>query len=170
MYQLKDLNAGAIPRALDRAERYRLLNEPWQAESICRDILRTEPANQRALVTLLLALTDQFGSDGNGTTREAQSLLPRISDEYERTYYSGMVSERWANAALRDGAPGAVIYDWFSDALGHYERAERLAAPGNEDAVLRWNACVRVLQSHPHVQPHPDDTMDAQFIEFTPSR
>ena len=166
----KELHPGAVPRALERAERYRLLNEPWQAESICRDILHTDPDNQRALVTLLTALTDQFGGALRGTTKEAHALLSRITDEYERTYYGGMVSERWADAALRDGAPGGGVFDWFSDALGQFERTEALAAPANEDAVLRWNACVRVLHSHPHLQPRSEDSLDADFMDFTPSR
>src|SRR6266496_5947017 len=32
---LKPISRAAIPRALERAERYRLLSEPEQAESIC---------------------------------------------------------------------------------------------------------------------------------------
>ena len=60
MFELKTLAAEAIPRSLEKAERYRLLNEPAEAESICCDILAVEPDNQQAIVTLLLALTDQF--------------------------------------------------------------------------------------------------------------
>ena len=54
MYELKRLTKEAVPRALEKAERYRLLNEPTEAESICQDILRVEPDNQPALVVLLL--------------------------------------------------------------------------------------------------------------------
>jgi len=45
---------------LTKAERYRLLNEPEEAESICRDILDVDPTHEAALVNFLLALTDQF--------------------------------------------------------------------------------------------------------------
>ena len=60
MFELKPLSEKAVPRALERAERYRLLNEPAEAESICQDVLRIEPENQQALISLLPALTDQF--------------------------------------------------------------------------------------------------------------
>ena len=63
MFDLKPLNPDAIPKALQKAERYRLLNEPEEAESICLDILAIEPDNQQALVMLLLAQTDQFHQD-----------------------------------------------------------------------------------------------------------
>ena len=60
MFELKTLSKSAVPAALAQAERYRLLNEPAEAESICLDVLRVEPDNQDALVTLVLSLTDQF--------------------------------------------------------------------------------------------------------------
>jgi hypothetical protein len=168
MFQLKALNAQAIPRALDRAERYRLLNEPWEAESICRDILATEPDNQAAVVALLLALTDQFG--GEHTSAEARAHLPRIRDEYQRAYYAGVISERWAKAGLRDRAPGHVVHDWFVDALRHYDVAAALSPAGNEDAVLRWNACVRQLHKYHHLRPHLDEPIEHEFSDCAPPR
>jgi len=60
VFTLKLLHKEGIPAALDKAERYRLLNEPAEAESICLDVLAIEPDHQQALITLLLALTDQF--------------------------------------------------------------------------------------------------------------
>ena len=60
MAELKQLHKDAIPAALEKAERYRLLNEPGEAESICLDILAVDPDNQRAIITLLLAFTDRF--------------------------------------------------------------------------------------------------------------
>ena len=60
MFQLKPLHKDAIPAALAKAERYRLLNEPGEAESICLDVLQVDPGSQDALVMLILALTDQF--------------------------------------------------------------------------------------------------------------
>ena len=43
--ELKRISQAALPAALAKAERYRLLNEPEQAESICRDVLAVEPKN-----------------------------------------------------------------------------------------------------------------------------
>ena len=59
-FELKPLSKSAIPAAIQKAERYRLLNEPQEAESICLDILAIDPDNREAPVVLLLALTDQF--------------------------------------------------------------------------------------------------------------
>ena len=54
MFELKPLSKNAIPAALAKAERYRLLNEPMQAASICEDVLRVEPDNAAARVALIL--------------------------------------------------------------------------------------------------------------------
>src|SRR5271169_812164 len=105
MFELKPISRDAIPEALSKVERYRLLNEPWQAESICLDVLRVEPQNQRALAMLLLSLTDQFGK---GVSRSrAREVLADLENPYERAYYAGIVCERWAESLLRQGAPGA---------------------------------------------------------------
>ena len=83
-FKLKKLSAEAIPAALERAERYRLLNEPVQAESICLDILAVEPNNQQALVCLLLSLSEQFGENITEKLDRAWSILPKLSDEYQQ--------------------------------------------------------------------------------------
>ncbi len=92
--ELKPLSREAIPRALERAERYRLLNEPREAESICRDVLRTDPGNQRALVTMLLALTDLFREGSAVGVGQPQEILPRLEDAYESAYYAGVICDR----------------------------------------------------------------------------
>ncbi len=152
-FELKALSPQAIPEALEKAHRYRLLNEPSQAESICLDILHIEPANQTALVTLLLAITDQFGSDG--TPVQAREVLGKLTGEYERAYYAGMIFERSARVSMRLGLPGAVFkaYDGFVDAMRWYERAEVLRPAGNDDSILRWNTCARTLMRHRELQP-----------------
>ena len=99
----------------------------------------------------------------------ASEVLQRIEGEYERSYYEGVIDERWAKAALRDHLPGSLVYDWFTAALRCYERAEKLSSAGNEEAILRWNACVRQLQRHEHLLPHPDD-MDAGFNDHVGPR
>ena len=63
-FELKRIAPDSIPEALSKVERYRLLNEPSLAESICLDILAVAPENQDALISLLLARTDQFGAGG----------------------------------------------------------------------------------------------------------
>src|ERR1700675_4795637 len=89
MFELKPLSKEGIPAALEKAIRYRLLNEPSEAESICQDVLRIDPDNQQALVTLLLAITDRFGRGYAVGITEATEVLPRLRDPYERAYYAG---------------------------------------------------------------------------------
>src|SRR5204862_2454288 len=99
-FTLKPLSQEAVPRALAKAEHYRLLNEPGEAESICRDALEVEPDNQEALATLLLALTEQFVDGASTTVADAWKTVGRLRDEYERTYYTGILQERRAKAQL----------------------------------------------------------------------
>lgn len=156
MTQLKPITASGIPGALDKAERYRLLNDASAAESICLDVLAIQPDHQPALIMLLLARTDQFlhGLASAGVAR-AREVLPRIRDEYKREYYAGIICERRATAQLRTGGPGAaqVAYEWFQEAFACYARAERLRPEGNDEVLLRWNTCVRILHDHPEIAP-----------------
>ena len=157
MFKLKSLSKEGITAALEKAERYRLLNEPGEAESICRDVLQIDPERQAAIVMLLLSLTDQF--DTGITEAQGRELLPRLRDEYERAYYAGIICERWAKAQLNHGGPGSgfIAYDWFSDAMSWYEKAEAIRPPGNDDAILRWNTCARILMKNPHLKPGPEE-------------
>jgi hypothetical protein len=153
MFELKPLSREGIPKALEKAERYRLLNEPGESESICLDILRIDPENQPALVMLLLARTDQF-ERSTVSVNQAREVLPRLHDEYDRAYYAGIICERRAKALAHSG-PGAerVAYDWFLEAMGWYEKAEAIRPAGNDDALLRWNTCARILTRNPHMRP-----------------
>jgi len=45
-FELKTLSPESVPRALAKAERYRLLNEPVEAESICLDVLAVDPQSR----------------------------------------------------------------------------------------------------------------------------
>jgi hypothetical protein len=145
VHELKKISKAAVPAALAKAERYRLLNEPEQAESICRDILAVEEHNDAALVTLLLALTDQFRATSTTAVREAEQVLAHIGDAYQHAYYDGIIHERWALALLAAQDPGQQAHDWLEQAMQRYEAAERLAAAGNDDAILRWNSCARQI-------------------------
>jgi hypothetical protein len=155
---LKSLSKDAIPRALSKAERYRLLNEPVGAVSICLDILEVEPDNQQALVTLVLALTDQFSHGYKMEDVQPNEVIARLRDEYERAYYAGIVAERHAEAVLDQAAPESpfVAHDLLCTAMRFYEEAERIRPPGNDDALLRWNTCARLMNGR-GVQPHADD-------------
>jgi hypothetical protein len=157
MPNLKKLAPESIGTALAKVERYRLLNEPWEAESICRDVLEVEPDNQQAVVWLLLSVTDQFRSDLSRVS-EAEALIDRIDDEYGRVYYRGIIAERTGKAHLSRGAPGAapIAYDCLRTAMDWYEKAEPLRPAGNDDAILRWNTCVRLLERFPNLKPHDE--------------
>ena len=144
--ELKRISQAALPAALAKAERYRLLNEPEQAESICRDVLAIEPQNQTAVVTLLLALTDQFKAQSTTSVKRAEEVLARVTDGYQKIYYGGIVRERWALALLAGGDPGRQAFTWLDDAMKHYERAETHAPAGNDDPILRWNSCARIIE------------------------
>src|SRR5450432_3975348 len=128
MAELKTLSPAAIPAALEKAERYRLLNEPAEAESICLDILVADPENQRALIMLLLAVTDRFSKGYGVSDTQAGQLLARVKGEYERAYYAGILAERRAKAKLAQGTPGASHYAYhiLREAMEFYEKAEAI--------------------------------------------
>jgi hypothetical protein len=154
MFEPKPISREGIPAALQKAERYRVINDPSSAESICLDVLSVSPDNQQALVTLLLAITDQFGTAPTEGVRRAREVLPRLQDEYKRAYYAGIICERCAKAQLRSGTPrsGQMAYQWFREAMSWYEKAESQRPPGNDEAILRWNTCGRILARYPQLQ------------------
>jgi len=154
MFTLKPISRDSVDGSLAKAERYRLLNEPNEAESICRDILEVDPANRQARVSLILALTDQLQQD-TGAFSSAVSAISGLEAEYDRAYYSGIVRERRAKAVHGAGTQGSggYVYDWLVKALHLFEEAERLRPSSNDDAILRWNACVRFLDRHKELRP-----------------
>ena len=159
MFEPKPISKEGIPAALQKAERYRVINDPSSAESICLDVLAVSPENQQALVTLLLAITDQFGIAPTEGVRRAREVLPRLQDEYKRAYYAGIICERCAKAQLRSGTPGSgqMAYQWFRDAMSWYQRAESQRPAGNDEAILRWNTCGRILARYPQLEPGGDE-------------
>ena len=165
MYKLKSLSKSAISGAIKKAERYRLLNEPRLAESICLDILEIDPKNHDALIMLLLSITDQFGTGSSGNEKRARDLLPRLSDEYERTYYNGIICERLGKAALDKGILGGkhIAYEGIRNAMELYEKAEKISLQGNDDAILRWNTCVRLIERY-KLEAEVEDTTE-HFME-----
>lgn len=156
-FELKALSPEGVPGALAKAERYRLLNEPWQAESICRDVLEADPDNQQALVLIILALSDQFGTATGPGFDEARAHVAKLRTEYERAYYSGIICERRARAHFDRAHPGSggMAYEWYVQAMDWFEQAEKIRPPGNEDAKLRWNTCARMMMTNPSIKPAP---------------
>lgn len=167
MFELKPITRDGVAAALHKAERYRLLNEPMAAESICRDVLECDPGNQQALIMLVLSMSDQFatGEEMTAGVRAARDVLAQVTDEYKRAYYNGIICERRAKAQVKLGAPGSeeIAYDWFREAMEWYERAERLRSPGNDEAILRWNTCARTLNQSDHVRPAAAEAYEPSF-------
>jgi hypothetical protein len=162
MPELKQLNKEAIPAALEKAERYRLLNEPGEAESICLDILHVDPENQQAIIMLLLALTDRFTKGYGVSDTQIKELLSRIRDEYERAYYSGIFAERRAKAKLAQHTPGCRFqaYDLFREAMDWFENAEAIRPRDNDDALLRWNTCARIIERNKLVPRQEEEPIE----------
>jgi hypothetical protein len=161
MYKTKPIAIESVPGALAKAERYRLLNEPGEAESICQDILAIEPGNEQAQISLLLALTDQIPDEPQAFAK-AMAMIPNLDNAYDRAYYTGIAWERRAKArlAVNSHGSGRYVFEWISTALRFFEEAEQLRTPGNDDSVLRWNACVRFLELHGQLSQEADDVPD----------
>jgi hypothetical protein len=148
MFTPKPISAGTIDDALAKAERYRLLNDPREAESISLDILSTAPDEQRAVVTLLLSITDQFKDDLLPNVQRAKAMLDRLDSEYSQYYYSGIITERWAKVIMADDSlcKDRRVHDGLKEAMTWYEKAESVRPPNNESSILRWNACARIVE------------------------
>ena len=144
--KLKPISPAGISEAIAKVELYRYLNEPGEAESICRDILALEPSHQTALRLLGLAITDQFRGDASDRYAEASTVFRSLTSNYERTYYRGILQERKAKAQLRAGRPSHTVIPTFREAMKSFEDAEQIRPPDNDDPILRWNRCVRLLQ------------------------
>lgn len=162
MFSLKPLSAAAIPAALEKAERYRLLNQPWAAESICLDIVEADPGHQKALRVLLLARTDQFGAESARHVAHARDSLAKLTSPYERAYYAGIICERRAKAEIEKQGPGSghIAYEWIREAMDHFAEAETLRPAGDDNAILRWNSCVRLINESPDVVPRPAEEFE----------
>ncbi len=146
MFELKKLSPEAIPAALEKASRYRLLNEPGAAESIYLDVLAIEPDNQEALKNIILAMSDRFGKDYAIGDARIPEYITRLKDDYQRAYYTGIMYERRAKATLAKEGVGA--YELFRQAMDCFEKAESMKPVGNDDSILRWNECVRIIRSN----------------------
>ena len=163
--QLKSISKAGIPEAIAKVELYRYLNEPEEAESICRDILAVEPDHQLARRMLGLAMTDQFSGEAADRYAEVESIFASLHDPYERHYYTGLLHERRVKAQLGAGRLAHTLAPLLEEALRCFAEAEKLRPKGNDDAILRWNRCIRLLQSRSDfgvendaVSLHPEDS------------
>ena len=158
MFQLKPITKEGIPQALIKAERYRMLNEPRLAESICQDILDIEPDNEQAIINMLLAITDQIGKYRLDYSAKVRELISQLNNEYERQYYSGIVCERQGIAFLIQNFSGGLFtaFEWLTEAMDHYDKAEAIRPAGYDDAILRWNTCARLIKEY-DLCPRRDD-------------
>jgi hypothetical protein len=148
-HELKSISKAGIPEALAKVDLYRYLNEPEEAESICRDILSIDPNHQLSLRMLGLAITDQFTGAAGDRYAEVQVIFQSLRDPYERNYYTGLLLERRAKAQLRAGCAAHILLPLVEEAMRCFAEAEKTRPPGNDDSILRWNRCVRLLESHP---------------------
>lgn len=158
MFDLKPISKDAIPHAIDRAKKYRLLNEPWHAESICRDVYKADPDNQQNLIILLLSITDQFKSSMHSKSiTDAMKVIDLLKDNYQKDYANGLVHERLASAAIIKGGPRShyIAYYHLLDAMEWYEKSQKNHPEKNEESVLRWNTCARMIEEF-DLKPSPE--------------
>jgi hypothetical protein len=153
--ELKRITREGVIAALQKAHRYRVLNDSVAAESICLDVLAVDPTNTDAIITHVLSITDQFPAGRAPDRARAEAAVGALTDAYRSAYYQGVICERWANGLLHRAGPhaGEMAYDWIAKALAWYAKAEALRPAGNDEAILRWNTCVRILQREPSVKP-----------------
>lgn len=166
MIELKTITEDAIPAALKKAVHYRTMREPYEAESICLDILQVDPQNQDALILLLLSLTDKFSQDLDRSFSKAQEMITRLSDNYCKYYYQGIIFERRAKVHLQRNVPGSgqVAYEWLAKAMKAYAKGLNVCDPNNQDALLRWNTCARIINDNPHVKP-ADGSKEIEMLD-----
>jgi tetratricopeptide (TPR) repeat protein len=171
--KLKTISPNGIAQALSKAQVYRYLKEPEESESICQDILATDPENQAALRLLGLSITDQFVGEPSDRCAEAESVFRRLTDPYAQHYYLAILSERRAKAQMRNGRPAYVVEALIEEAMRQFEEAERIRPADNDESVLRWNRCVRLLAKLPHVEVDERHTEfedhDTPPIQFRPT-
>jgi tetratricopeptide (TPR) repeat protein len=168
------ISKDSIARALERADHYRLLNEPAQAESICRDIVAVDPDNEQAWIHLLLSLTDQFPEDMTHAHEAAKEALAHIKGPYQQAYYQGIIDERWGRANLQHGRGIQAVQSWINQAMQNYQRAMQLAPADDPDPTLRWNTCARLLNkitsSAPTPRPAAKRDMHSEYDEVPKRR
>jgi tetratricopeptide (TPR) repeat protein len=154
----KSISKSGIPGALAKVQHYRYLNQSEEAESICRDILAVDPENQMALRLLGLSITDQFTGAPADHRQEAEGCFEKLTSPYERWYYLGIFHERRAKAQMRAGHLPHSLIASFERAMQCFEEAEKVRPQNNDDALLRWNRCLRLVQGIPELSRDTEST------------
>jgi tetratricopeptide (TPR) repeat protein len=144
--ELKRLPAASLQAAVAKAEHYRNLNQPEEAESICEDVLAVDPGHQQAWQILGLAVTDRFATGHVGLLERALAAFEHLSDDYQRTYHLGVAWERAAKMHFEHQEMQSAAAA-FEHALDHYKSAEKLRSD-LPDPLLRWNRCIRLISAH----------------------
>lgn len=153
---LHDIHADSIDLALDKARQYRSLIEPEMAESICLDILNIDEDNQSALVIYILALTDQIQHQDKQTQiKVIQQAIEKLDSQYRRDYYTGLLNERQARFLMSQPMSRSFAYGYFIEALKSYQQAEQSRPQHNDEAILRWNSCIRTIEKE-KLEPRRD--------------
>jgi hypothetical protein len=82
-----------------------------------------------------------------------------VASEYHRAYFRGLIAERRARALIARGGAGsrAAAAEWLREATQRFAEAEPLRPSGDESAILRWNACVRLMTRHPELAATADE-------------
>jgi len=175
--KLKTISKDGIPEAISKVELYRYLNEPEEAESICHDILAADPDNQLAIRLLGLTLTDQFEGRHSDRYAEAEKIFQSLTDPYDLLYYRGLLLERRAKAQIKGGVRAQILVGSLHEAMRCFEEAEKIRPPHNDDAMLRWNRCARLLEKlghapveERHTTLHDDDTAPIEIVRRTGGR
>ena len=158
---LKPISKNGIPEALSKVTHYRYLNQFDEAESICRDVIAADTENQRARRMLGLVLTDQFTGKHSDNYSEAENIFEGLTDPYERQYYTGILHERRAKAQLGAGHLPHTVSGHFEEAMRCYEQAEKIRPAGNDDAILRWNRCARLLHGIESITGDKEEIFEA---------
>jgi len=154
--KLHDIHQDAIELALEKARQYRSLIEPEIAESICLDILNIDPENQEVLIVYILSLLDQIlRSENKIELKTIERIIDRLTSSYQRFYYSGLLHERMARAMVIQPMSRSFAYDYFFQALRCYKEAQAISPEGNDEAILRWNSCIRTIEKE-KLTPHQD--------------
>ncbi len=161
-YELKRLADKNLGTAIALAKHYRDLNQPDEAESICRDVLEVAPDNVDALRTLGLALTDRFASQWMSLFEEACNTFKKLPTDYERAYYVGIAWERYAKAQIEAGRAHNAIHA-FEEAIEKFEEASSHATKDDPAPTLHYNRCVRALTTHPELARAADVPHQPKF-------
>ena len=114
----------------------------------------------------MLAITDQFGANNSSFYTEANKLCNQLQNEYERYYYQGIIEERSGKAVLKRSSPRVtyIAYEYYRNAMHFFEKADKISSEDNQDAILRWNACIRGIQEF-NLKPSPDEKGFQPFLE-----